>query len=161
LIVVQVKVTVLVKMMRVVQVKVRMILVPMLSPTLLKRPKKLNPKKLTPKKLTPMLLLMLIPMKTPLKKIQLIYIKEEEEINSIKLIQDITTLLKEDITTWHKPEMSLLAHQKVLLLNGVRTSLIQDMRCIMTISQVPKGSELTLEQSQKISKEQILEMINS
>jgi len=89
-----------------------------------------------------------------------IYSKEEEEINSIKLIQDITTLLKEDTTTWHKPEMSLLALQMVLLLNGVRTNLTQVMRCIMTISQVAKDSVNTPEKFQKISKDQILEMIN-
>jgi len=70
-------------------------------------------------------------------------------------------MLSIDITTWPKPEVLLLqALQMPLPLNGVRTSLIQVLKCIMMISQEAKALENTPEKLQRISKEQIPEMIN-
>lgn len=89
------------------------------------------------------------------------YIKEDKDIPSIKLNQDIITLPMLDISTWPKPEMLLQALQMLLQLNGVRTNLIQVLRFIMMISQEVKVSVNTPEKFQKISKDQILGMINS
>jgi hypothetical protein len=88
-------------------------------------------------------------------------IKLNQDIPSIKLNQDIIILLMLDISTWPKLEMLLQALQMLLQLNGVRTNLIQVLRFIMMILQEVRVSVNTPEKLQKISKDQILGMINS